>query len=114
MVGTYRAPMREDGTTQLPRTRHGEPIPDLRAAGYPHTQLGERLSRRGNPYNQAREFGYGGRHVKDIDFTDHNDPAIHPNPHQHRIDPVTGTRLFKGRVPQEPLIPVAPDLLDQG
>ena len=75
----------------LPRdVRTGRPIPDVLD---PHTQLGRRTSRRtGETYVQAREFGAGGVHIRDIDFTDHR-LAGHPLPHQHRIDPATGKRL---------------------
>lgn len=75
----------------LPRDPHtGKPVPD---SPYPHTQLGKRTGRRtGETYTQAREFGEGGRHVRDIDFTSHG-RADHPNPHQHRIDPITDRRL---------------------
>lgn len=74
----------------------GNPIPETTA---PHTQLGMRTSKNtGETYRQAREFGEGGKHVKDIDFTDHGRPATHPNPHQHSIDPSTGKRG-----PSEPL-----------
>ena len=40
---------------------------------------------------QAREFDADGNVIKDIDFTDHNRPKEHTNPHQHRyIDNSTG------------------------
>jgi hypothetical protein len=75
----------------LPRdARTGRPVPDVLD---PHTQLSRRTSRRtGETYVQAREFGAGGVHIRDIDFTDHRLTG-HPLPHQHRIDPATGRRL---------------------
>ena len=89
--GTY-APDRS-----LPRDEYGNPIPDTKA---PHTQLGKRTSKRtGETYTQGREFGDEGKHVKDIDFTDHG-RKDHTNPHQHRIDPKTGKRM--GPEPLEP------------
>jgi RHS repeat-associated protein len=76
---------------QLPRDpASGRPIPE---SENPHTQLGQRTSRhRGETYTQGREFGTGGRHIRDVDFTNHG-RRDHPNPHQHRIDPKTGRRL---------------------
>jgi hypothetical protein len=70
--------------------RTGRPIPDVLD---PHTQLGRRTSRRtGETYVQAREFGAGGVHIRDVDFADHHLPG-HVVPHQHRIDLATGKRL---------------------
>lgn len=69
---------------QLPRTKHGDPIPD---ADTPHSQLGK--NRDGEP--AAREWvddGNGGITAnRDIEFTDHGTPEIHPNPHQHQLTP---------------------------
>lgn len=68
----------------LPRhPRTGEPVPDSDA---PHTQLGTRDGTKGK-YPQAREFDAQGKPVKDIDFTDHDKPKKHPNPHQHKYKP---------------------------
>jgi hypothetical protein len=63
----------------LPRDQNGVPIPD---SAYPHTQLGSQTGRTG-AYPQAREFGYDGQPVRDIDFTTHGRPGSHTNPHQH-------------------------------
>lgn len=75
----------------LPREKKtGNPLPETDA---PHTQLGKRTSRtRGETYRQAREFGEGGKHIRDVDFTDHGRPSDHPNPHQHRLEKETGKR----------------------
>lgn len=71
----------------LPRDKHGVPVPD---SPYPHTQLGRSPSKYGAE-PQAREWGYGSngklQPQRDIDFTDHGTPSIHPNPHQHRLTP---------------------------
>ncbi|GAA3877132.1 hypothetical protein GCM10022227_38690 [Streptomyces sedi] len=67
----------------LPRDRHGNPQPDV---PFPHTQLGRRTGRR-DSYPQAREFDGDGNPVRDVDFTDHNRPANHENPHQHNYEP---------------------------
>jgi RHS repeat-associated protein len=73
----------------LPRDPHGRPMPE---SPHPHTQLGTKTSKSsGNKYPQAREFGENGKHVRDVDFTNHG-RADHVNPHQHVIDPVTGKR----------------------
>jgi len=83
--GTY-APNRE-----LPRDpKSGKPVPESQN---PHTQLGTRnsKSRPGDTYTQGREFGKGGKHVKDVDFTNHG-RSDHTSPHQHKIDPNTGKR----------------------
>jgi len=84
-AGNY-APNRE-----LPRDVNGKPVPESQN---PHTQLGTRNSRSrpGQRYTQGREFGKGGKHVKDIDFTNHG-RGDHTNPHQHKIDAATGKRL---------------------
>ena len=70
----------------LPVTEDGVPIPD---EGAPHSQLGTRGSKRrpGETYPQAREFDKDGKPVKTIDFTDHGEPNIHPNPHEHLYEP---------------------------
>lgn len=69
----------------LPLTDDGIPIPDTDA---PHTQLGTKDSkRRGGKYPQAREFDGNGKPIKTIDFTDHEKPHNHPNPHEHSCDP---------------------------
>ncbi|MGV9887273.1 RHS repeat-associated core domain-containing protein [Streptomyces sp. NPDC003395] len=87
---------------ELPRDpRTGEPAPDPAAAGYPHTQLGVKGSRRNPPYAQAREFDADGKPVRDVDFTDHGRPQNHDNPHQHRWNenPTGGTRSRGGAEP---------------
>jgi hypothetical protein len=70
----------------LPRDKDGNPIPETDA---PHTQLGQRdsTSKPGTKYPQAREFDKDGNPVRDIDFTDHDRPNKHPNPHQHKHTP---------------------------
>lgn len=81
----------------LPRDKSGRPIAD---SPNPHTQIGIKTSRRtGETYIQAREFGYNGEIIKDIDFTNHR-RADHTNPHQHRYNQTTGKRQSA-----EPLLP---------
>ncbi|MCX4762128.1 polymorphic toxin-type HINT domain-containing protein [Streptomyces sp. NBC_01275] len=87
---------------ELPRdSRTGEPAPDPAAAGYPHTQLGVKGSRRNPPYAQAREFDADGKPVRDVDFTDHGRPQNHDNPHQHpwNENATGGTRSRGGAEP---------------
>ena len=71
----------------LPRSSHGDPLP---SADVPHSQLGRRVDA-GHVYRQARtwEIDAQGRLVptRDIDFTDHGAPDLHPNPHQHILTP---------------------------
>lgn len=71
----------------LPKDKNGILQPDVDA---PHTQLGRSTKSHGAE-PQAREWMYDdkGRLVptRDIDFTDHNMPSIHPNPHQHTLLP---------------------------
>ncbi len=74
-----------------------EPIPDV---DRPHSQIGHVISKNANrTYTQARVWDYDENgiltHVKDIDFTDHGRPAVHPNPHQHRYIPNStgGTKM---------------------
>jgi len=81
----------------LPRTKHGDPMPDSDA---PHTQLGQRDDGYGS-YNQARTWevnpnGNGVTTTKDIDFSNHNSPDIHPNPHQHTLTPNNHKTAPKG------------------
>jgi hypothetical protein len=81
----------------LPRDANGVPIPDSQ---YPHTQLGTKEGSKGS-YGQAREFGEGGKPVKDIDFTDHG-RKDHPSPHEHKyLENETGGTPKRG--PTEPL-----------
>jgi len=63
--------------------KNGKKIPDPEAAGTEHTQLGTKKGRNGR-YRQAREFNSANQEVRDIDFTDHNRPNDHTNPHQHK------------------------------
>ena len=89
--GKY-APKRE-----LPRTKHGDPIPDT---DVPHTQLGQRTDN-GNTYNQARTWetnpnGKGVTAKMDYDFSDHGMPLNHPNPHQHPLTPANLKLAPKG------------------
>jgi RHS repeat-associated protein len=81
----------------LPNTPDGVHVPDTDA---PHTQLGTKEGRKGK-YPQAREFDQHGHPVRDIDFTDHERPQNHPNPHQHEHKPNptggTPTRDPKGQ-----------------
>ncbi|MDI2113957.1 PAAR domain-containing protein [Commensalibacter nepenthis] len=70
----------------LPMDKHGRMLPDRE---YPHTQyaIKKSKSKPGSSYPQAREWDYdkNGKLVpkRDIDFTDHNRPSIHTDPHQH-------------------------------
>jgi hypothetical protein len=70
----------------LPVNKDGVPISETNA---PNTQLGIKESKRnpGKKYVQAREFDTNGKPVKTIDFTDHGEPLIHPNPHEHLCEP---------------------------
>lgn len=85
----------------LRRNKAGVPIPDPEALGVPHTQLGRKKGRK-EVYKQAREFDEKGNIIKDIDFTDHDRPKEHTNPHQHLYEdnPTGGT---KKRGKAEPL-----------
>lgn len=93
----------------LPRTKHGDPIPDVDA---PHTQLGTRTDGTGS-YNQARQWEVDpstGRlqPTRDIDFTDHGYPATHPTPHQHPLTPNNPATVPGGGVQRgqpEPMVP---------
>jgi len=71
----------------LPTDKRGVPVPDTNA---PHTQLGRSKDKYGAE-PQGREWGYGEngelQPLRDIDFTDHGTPDIHPNPHQHPLTP---------------------------
>jgi uncharacterized protein RhaS with RHS repeats len=71
----------------LPKDKNGILQPDV---DVPHTQLGRSTKSHGSE-PQAREWMHDdkGRLVptRDIDFTDHNMPSIHPNPHQHTLTP---------------------------
>ena len=70
----------------MPNDANGVHVPDTDA---PHTQLGTKGSKKRpmETYPQAREFDENGGPVKDIDFTDHREPRIHPNPHEHPYVP---------------------------
>jgi hypothetical protein len=54
---------------------------------YSHIELGWQVSTTGTAYPQAREWDDDGNMVRDIDFTDHNRPKLHPNPHYHLWEP---------------------------
>lgn len=90
----------------LPRDpKSGRALPD---SPFPHTQLGQKTSRRRNQtYIQVREFGENGKLIRDIDFTDH-DRGDHTNPHQHRYDAVMGTRMIAEPISPFSLEPIPP------
>ena len=71
----------------LPVDKWGVPLPDV---NLPHTQLGRSLPKYGSE-PQAREWNYGIngnlQPIRDFDFTHHDSPSIHPNPHQHIFTP---------------------------
>jgi hypothetical protein len=73
----------------LPRDAYGRPIPDVDAA---HSQLGRNNRGRPSEYNVAHEFDDNGRLVRQVHWSDHSDPSVHANPHEHVYDPVTGKR----------------------
>lgn len=90
----------------LPTDKQGVPVPD---SPDPHTQLGRSKPKYGSE-PQAREWDHGSngklQPKRDIDFTDHGTPDIHPNPHQHALTPNNPALAPKGgyqRGPQEPL-----------
>jgi RHS repeat-associated protein len=84
----------------LPADKWGVPIPD---ADVPHTQLGRSRPKFGSE-PQAREWGYGSngklQPKRDIDFTDHGHPEIHPNPHYHDLTPNNPQLAPKGGYPR--------------
>jgi hypothetical protein len=71
----------------LPTDKRGVPLPD---SPHPHSQLGRSKPKYGSE-PQAREWQHGSngslQPQRDIDFTDHGTPSIHPKPHQHRLTP---------------------------
>lgn len=90
----------------LPTDKQGVPVPD---SPDPHSQLGRSKPKYGSE-PQAREWDYGSngqlQPKRDIDFTDHGTPDIHPNPHQHALTPNNPALAPKGgylRGPKEPL-----------
>lgn len=68
---------------KLPQAKNGEPVS---SSDYPHSQIGYKKGARGN-YHKTREFGYGGRPRKTVDWTDHGRPKDHTNPHVHDVKP---------------------------
>ena len=75
---------------ELPRGPDGELSP---SSQFPHSQVGWKEGRKGG-YVQTREFGFNGKPVKQVDWTDHGRAAQgHTNPHVHDylIDPNGGT-----------------------
>ncbi len=98
--GKYKLETNEDGQTslkgvytpdrKLPQDENGH-HPD---SNTPHTQLGTRNGECGK-YTQAREWGYDGELIQDIDFADHGYPNSHPVPHKHiwRPNPSGGSKI---------------------
>ena len=88
---------------KLPRdSRTNLPVPN---SDLPHSQIGEVHSKKGYAYTQARTWMHNsdGKLVyrKDIDFTDHTTPDIHPNPHQHLyLENATGGTLRREKIPR--------------
>ena len=83
----------------------GFPIPDPASIGRPHTQVIRKEGRRG-VYTQGREWGTDPNcPVRDIDFTDHGRPNLHPNPHQHPWTPTPSGPKRQGPKPFDPKNP---------
>ncbi len=80
----------------LPKDKNGILQPDV---DVPHTQLGRSTKSHGAE-PQAREWMYDGKGrlvpTRDIDFTDHNMPSIHPNPHQLTLTPANPSNPVGG------------------
>ncbi len=80
----------------LPKDKNGILQPDV---DVPHTQLGRSTKSHGAE-PQARKWMYDGKGrlvpTRDIDFTDHNMPSIHPNPHQHTLTPANPSNPVGG------------------
>lgn len=71
----------------------GNPVVDEEAQGTYHTQTGQKTSdERGETYPARRTINEAGKVVEEIDYTDHDRPNDHPNPHKHVRDPETGKR----------------------
>ncbi|MEN0067140.1 MAG: RHS repeat-associated core domain-containing protein [Myxococcota bacterium] len=95
-----------DPSRRLPRTKHGDPVPDT---NLPHTPLG--VGRDGTPQARTWEVGSNGnlQPTRDIDFGDHGFPDDHTNPHQHKYTPANEKLAPKGGMhrglpePVEPL-----------
>jgi hypothetical protein len=47
----------------------------------------------GEVYEKTGHYDKHGRLVAITDRTAHGEPALHPNPHHHRFDPITGARI---------------------
>jgi hypothetical protein len=76
----------------LRRNKDGVAKPDPEAKGREHTQLGEREGSNGEGrYRQGREFDADGNPVQDTDFTNHNRPNEHSDPHVHKFEKVSGS-----------------------
>jgi len=96
LAGTTSVLVHNENTNPFPerdlrklRDEHGRPLPDVDA---PHSQLGRNNLGKPSEYNAAHEFDEDGRLVRQIHWSDHSDPSVHTNPHQHPYDPVTGKR----------------------
>ncbi len=80
----------------LPKNKYGVLQPDTNV---PHTQLGRSTPSHGSE-PQAREWMWDSRGnlvpVRDIDFSDHNMPTIHPKPHQHELTPANPAKPLEG------------------
>jgi len=80
----------------LPKDKYGVLEPDV---AVPHTQLGRSTKSHGAE-PQAREWMFDSNErlvpTRDIDFTDHGFPSIHPNPHQHTLTPINSTNPIGG------------------
>lgn len=91
-VETEKKKKKSDARQNIPDTYvHDRPLPKdkkkihLPDTDVPHTQLGTKKGEKGY-YPQAREYGYNGELIRDIDFTDHGRAKLHPSPHQHSWD----------------------------
>ena len=67
--------------SSLPRAQNGDYLPDPQATG-PHSTLGTRVGKDGNPYTQGATFDGNGRFQGRTDVTNHG-RRDHPCPHFH-------------------------------
>jgi hypothetical protein len=95
-------------TRTLPRSRYGDPIPDMQS---PHAQLGRREDYYQIRVWEQRSDGKGITATMDIDFSDHGIPDIHPNPHIHMLIPNNPSLAPRGGYNRESA--VALSIIDQ-
>lgn len=68
---------------------------------------------KGETYKRVSHYDEYGRMIGQTHYTDHGEPSVHPNPHHHRRNPVTGQPVRNPETGSNVWPGVSPDEISQ-